>query len=381
MTPRLAAGPQPVSPVLAAQYPGPALGIPDEPPNPPRPGPVETVAQHSPPPPVRPIVPASLAAVQQASHVTPIATTTSPPLSAGQPAARAPLAAAPPLPPPVNTTGPVPPQPAQAEPPAGRPGAASPPRETRSLAGRNILVFPSQDNRTDEPRPEPAAAAAAGNPPGERSPAADAVVRMVNTKRVNLNYEVKDVGPSGISGVELWYTQDGRNWKKHEGPAQWQPPFVVELPEEGLYGLTLLARNGAGGGKDPPRPGDQPQVWVEVDLTKPIVAPPGAQVQSTAGAQVLTLRWTSSDKNLALKPITIACAEQAEGPWTPIATGVENTGHFTWPMPSTVPRRFHVRVEATDLAGNVGMAQAPAPINLDSSPPTVSILAVEPSGK
>src|SRR5262249_4024083 len=37
-------------------------------------------------------------------------------------------------------------------------------------------------------------------PPG--SPA----VRMVSSKRIVLNYHVKDVGPSGLSGIELWWT-------------------------------------------------------------------------------------------------------------------------------------------------------------------------------
>src|SRR5262249_9597933 len=57
-------------------------------------------------------------------------------------------------------------------------------------------------------------------------------VRMVNSKRINLNYEIKDVGPSGISGVELWYTQDSRNWKRYDVQAQRQPPFTVEVSDE-----------------------------------------------------------------------------------------------------------------------------------------------------
>src|SRR5205814_7780517 len=39
--------------------------------------------------------------------------------------------------------------------------------------------------------------------------------RLVGSKRVSLNYELKEVGPSGVSQVELWYTQDGRSWNKY----------------------------------------------------------------------------------------------------------------------------------------------------------------------
>jgi hypothetical protein len=202
---------------------------------------------------------------------------------------------------------------------------------------------------------------------------------MVNTRRVQLNYEVRDVGPSGIAGIELWYTSDGRTWKMYEGPAQRQPPFAVELPGEGVYGLTLLARSGGGQAKEPPPPSEPPQAWVEVDLTRPAVTPPTVEVSHAGGTHTMTLRWTSTDKNLAAKPITIACAEQADGPWTPIAVRLENNGQFTWQMPPTVPRRFHVRVEAVDLAGNIGHAQVP--VNQEGAQPTVSILAIEPGGK
>ena len=84
-------------------------------------------------------------------------------------------------------------------------------------------------------------------------------VRMVNSKRVTLNFELKDVGASGVSGVELWVTQAGQDanaWKKGEIVAQTNHSFTVEVKEEGLYGFTLLARNGSGVGKEdaPSRP-------------------------------------------------------------------------------------------------------------------------------
>jgi hypothetical protein len=95
----------------------------------------------------------------------------------------------------------------------------------------------------------------------------------------------------------------------------------------------------------------------------------------------LTLRWTATDKNLSHRGVTIACSEKPDGAWTPVAMGVENTGQYIWPMPPTVPRRFYVRVEATDQAGNVGMALAKEPVMLDPPEPSVSILGVEPGEK
>src|SRR5947209_19370581 len=42
--------------------------------------------------------------------------------------------------------------------------------------------------------------------------------RLINSKTVSLNFEIKDKGPSGISALELWYTQDGRGWNKYPLP-------------------------------------------------------------------------------------------------------------------------------------------------------------------
>src|SRR5262249_38280815 len=154
--------------------------------------------------------------------------------------------------------------------------------------------------------------------------------RMVNSKRISLNYEIKDVGPSGVSTVDLWYTQDGAKWEKYETANQPRPPFVVDVKDEGLYGFTLVACNGVGLGKRPPRSGDQPQIWVEVDTTKPVVKLLDTQISAGRDAQLLTVRWKASDNNLGPRPITVSYAEQATGPWLVIAANVENTGVYVW---------------------------------------------------
>jgi len=206
-------------------------------------------------------------------------------------------------------------------------------------------------------------------------------VRMVNCKRINLNFEVKDVGPSGVSTIELWYTRDCRTWKKHDAAPQTQGPCVVEVPEEGLYGFTMIAHSGIGLSKAPPQAGDLPQVWVEVDLTKPIVRVLDAEIGSGGKPQNLLVRWSATDKNMSPRAVSLSYAEQPEGPWTPIAANIENSGRHLWEMPLSVPRRLFLKVEASDLVGNVGSAVSATPVVIDLSQPTVSILAVEPNTK
>ena len=205
-------------------------------------------------------------------------------------------------------------------------------------------------------------------------------VRMVNSKRINLNYKVGDVGPTGVSTVELWYTQDSHTWRKNEAPAPTSPPYVAEVPGEGLYGFTLVARNGLGLGKPAPKPGDVPQVWVEVDLTKPIVTLQGVEAGFEGKPNLVVVRWSARDKNLGNRPITISYKAE-NGTWTPFATNVDNSGRYVWQVPSTFPNRFFVRVEAIDLAGNSAFAQSPNPVLLDMSQPTISIMSVESVGQ
>jgi hypothetical protein len=200
--------------------------------------------------------------------------------------------------------------------------------------------------------------------------------RLVNTKRFTVGFKVNDVGPSGLAGVEVWYTQDGRDWKKQDAPIQ-SRSYVVEVDEEGIYGFTLIARSGTGLAKDPPRPGDQPQVWVIVDLTKPDIQLTEVTPTFNPGSQQIAIKWKASDKNLGRQPISLYYADKEAGPWKVIATNLENNGKYVWQVPADAPASLLVRAEANDMAGNVSTAQSDHPVRLDVRVPSVSIVNVE----
>jgi hypothetical protein len=156
---------------------------------------------------------------------------------------------------------------------------------------------------------------------------------------------------------------------------------MVEVDGEGLYGFTLVVRSGVGLGDQPPQVGDPPQVWVEVDLTKPAVRLGPIEVGRGADKGRLTITWTATDKNLGAQPITLSYARQAGGPWEPIASRLENNGRFVWQMPKDVPYQFFVRAEAADRAGNVGADETPRPVSVDLSLPKGVIVNVEPAAR
>ena len=138
----------------------------------------------------------------------------------------------------------------------------------------------------------------------------------------------------------------------------------------------LIARNGLGIARAAPVLGEPPQVWVEVDTTKPTVQVSKARSVGTEAAREVAITWTATDKNLGAKSIQLAFAEKQQGPWTVIGD-VENTGTYQWRPSTKLPASFFIRVQATDRAGNTAAAVSTEAVVLDLSHPTVEILSVE----
>jgi hypothetical protein len=215
----------------------------------------------------------------------------------------------------------------------------------------------------------------AGSQPAPPADSGAPQVIPINSRRIALNYEIKDSGPGGDNRIELWYRHNGKPWELYQAPPSNQPPFVVEVKEEGRYGFTLVARNAAGVGQ-PPQGNDPPQVQVEVDLTSPVVQLLAMQPDPNPENHSITVLWQASDKNLSPQPITLLWARDAAGPWFPITSELENTGRFVWRLPAGLPPQVWVRVEAADLAGNVGMAQTAEAIPVDRSTATPTVLTL-----
>ena len=207
---------------------------------------------------------------------------------------------------------------------------------------------------------------------------------MVNTKRIELNFKIDDVGSSKVKAVEVWYTQDGRTWQKTPDDAPPEPPYVVKVPAEGRYGFTLIARSGVGLALPAPKTGDPPQVWVEVDETKPKVS-----IVGVGGRPRPRLRlhhralerhrqahggqphhdFLRGRRGRAVGPVA------ADDP----AGNVPNDGRYVWRMPDGLPPQILVRVEAIDQAGNIGQDETAKPVSTDLSIPKARVIEVHPA--
>jgi hypothetical protein len=204
---------------------------------------------------------------------------------------------------------------------------------------------------------------------------------LVNSRRIKLNYAINDVGPSGVGTIELWATRDGKSWARYSNEPPPDGPLVVHVAEEGKYGFTIVVRNGVGVASAAPKTGDDPQVWVHVDETRPEVKLGRISVGQGHDAGTLAVEWKATDERLAVKPVTISVSTRKDGPWTPVATSIENTGRYVWHMPRDHPYAFHVKVEAADRAGNVGGDTTHEPIKIDLMRPKGTIIGVDAEKK
>src|SRR5262249_12496984 len=126
----------------------------------------------------------------------------------------------------------------------------------------------------------------------------------------------------------------------------------------------------------PPRAGDQPQIWVEVDLTKPQVRLVGGDVGRGPDLGTMTITWSAAGKNLAKRPIKLSWAEAGAGPGQSNVEDEENTGRYVWKIPESVPYRVLVRVEAADLAGNVASAELTKHAIVETAQPKVKSIKI-----
>ena len=202
-------------------------------------------------------------------------------------------------------------------------------------------------------------------PPGP----APANRKILNTPQATIDYRIDSVGPSGIGKVEVYLTVDqGQTWKRLKEDFNKRSPVDIELPGEGLFGISVIVTNGNGFGGTPPQRGDQPSYWIEVDTTCPYVSLRPID-PNTASSGALEIRWTASDKNLASEPVSLFYRTRPDGVWQTIASGLKNDGLYRWAFPRGAGAQFFFKIEVVDQAGNVGHVETPNAIVLDMTEP------------
>jgi hypothetical protein len=204
-------------------------------------------------------------------------------------------------------------------------------------------------------------------------------VRLVNSLSFELDYELEATGAAGIANVELWMTADsGRSWARWTTDEDRKSPVKVRVSEPGLYGFTVVLESGTGLRGRPPGPGDEPEVWLGIDLSVPRVRLTSVAVGSGAETGDVTIQWEAADDHLSSQPISLSYGVTPDGPWSLIATSIDNQGRFVWRLDDRVPDELFVRIEAVDDAGNVGRQVIDRPISVNRARPKAHIRDVRP---
>lgn len=203
--------------------------------------------------------------------------------------------------------------------------------------------------------------------------------RVVNSREFSIGYKIDDVGPSGVSVVEVFITEDkGDSWRKYGVDGDRKSPVRVKVPAEGTYGLAMRVRSGVGLSSDPPLSGENPDIMVVVDTTAPhLRLLPLQQGQGAANNQIL-IHWEATDKNFGKQPISLFYSGTVDGPWLPITGALTNTGRHLWTVERGVPSKLYIRIKAQDTAGNAQMAATSHPVLVDLSRPRARIVDIEP---
>lgn len=221
----------------------------------------------------------------------------------------------------------------------------------------------------------PPPATSSGIPPVPANPLA----RHVNTRNFSLEYELAEVGSGGVAKVEVWVTRDGgQTWNFCATDDDNRSPVDVTVDEEGEYGFSIVVAAADGGAASPPRSGDTPALWINVDLEPPLAQIVSVDTRRGDIEGELVVRWQADDDNLLPRPISLYYSSRPAGPWTPIVADLENSGEFRWPLERHVPRKIYLKLEARDTAGNVAEFQTSEPVIVELEPAATNWLRLPP---
>lgn len=202
--------------------------------------------------------------------------------------------------------------------------------------------------------------------------------QLVGNSIFNIDYQVDDVGPSGVSAVELFVTEDnGQNWFAYGNDMDLRSPFQVDTQGEGTFGFAVRVRNGLGFRESPPQPGDLPSIVVTVDKTGPVAEFGQPQVTMSGGAQV-RLAWRITEDNPSRTPVRLEYSGNQNGPWVPAFDWKADTGNFNMPVKAGMPMALHFRLLTRDSAGNITATQTTQPVLVDQMKPTARLLRIQP---
>jgi len=210
-------------------------------------------------------------------------------------------------------------------------------------------------------------------------------VMYVRSKTFQLDYKLdaETVGPSSVTSVDIWKLHPGEGWRKCQEKGGSTGPATVSVERSGRWGFRVIPRSGVGLAEPDPKPGDAPDIWVEVDDKKPHVVVTNVLVRQEGDDGYLTVYWKAGDEFLRSLPITIYLAPHKGGDWKAIASDLPNSGYWRYKTKDLNLGQcyeFSLKVAAIDEAGNIGENQWADTVKVDLKIPRIKSIEVKPDG-
>ncbi len=199
------------------------------------------------------------------------------------------------------------------------------------------------------------------------------------SRAFSLDYSVEALGGSSLADVELWGTEDGgREWQKWGSDPDRTSPFDVQVGNDGLFGFRMVIVGTNGMVSNRPREGDSADVWINIDTVSPVAKITRAVYGEGPEDGLLVIDYSCEDGHLVERPIAISFSDRVDGPWTPIATGLANTGIYLWKAAPSLPDKIFLKLECVDKAGNIGVHRLDLPIDVRGLAPRGIIQGFRP---
>ncbi len=201
---------------------------------------------------------------------------------------------------------------------------------------------------------------------------------FLNSRSVQIQFQVEERGAADLTAYSLFFTADGgASWQPAgEQPYFGGPPCPFTAPSDGYFGFYLTARDASGLEDPPPPAGTPPQAEVIIDTAAPrlrLLAPVGEERLSPS--LPIEITWEAGDENLPPYPIELAYSVNG-GPWIEIWANAPAQDSRKWAAPF-IEGNLALRLRARDYAGNLGEFKTAQPIILaamDLQPPAVMIV-------
>lgn len=199
------------------------------------------------------------------------------------------------------------------------------------------------------------------------------------SRTFSLDYSVEALGGNTLSEVELWGSEDhGRSWQKWGSDPDRSSPFDVKVGNDGLFGFRMVLVGAGGTVLGHPKPGEDADAWIQIDTSQPNCKITRAVYGVGSEAGMLVIDYTCTDDALSEQAISLWWSASPEGPWTPVANGLKNTGLYLWKADAGLPNRAYLKLDAVDKAGNIGTHRLDLPIDTKGLTPRGRIQGIRP---